>query len=522
MSTHVNQAQQNLTNSQQETNLRNRIRSRKLFISTIIKFFFAVMLFLLLSLQIQYHLDVISIFVLFLIYHLTDFLNALYYHFKMKKLQIRFKKKKLLGYVGATLFDFFYLTCLLLLKKVGYQYFVYSNVFLVIAILMNFYSLYQDRALLESLKMLNQISLLTRIYVAICSLFITLKIDKVIIWNWTPTLWGVWVGLICFIGISAGSLIVTFSKIIQYLFDRQNLQRSECICSYNNFQQFPTSGQLNCSYLGVFPYHQVLWDIQSIQKINQIILTISLCKNISQLLNFSSFQFIPLYFRIDIYDEPVNQQQFSVNIQGNNQTLQQINPTSSRTQIPQVVQKISKAYFGIPSLIKKEGGDQDSISGSPVLKKSSKGHKRAFSSQGVASQMFQELDYIVIDKQPPNALNKTTSNELKFQIDKKRCNSHLVTIAHDDSIQNKKQEMSMSQTSNICIVCYERGPNAVFMNCGHGGTCYQCAIDIWKQKTVCYLCRNKIEYILKVDLEDRYGDLFKVVSTAQMIDQFNK
>ncbi|CAD8085654.1 unnamed protein product [Paramecium primaurelia] len=521
MSTHINQTQQNLTNSQQENNLRNRIRSQKLFISTIIKFFFAVLLFLLLSFQIQYHLDILSIFVLFLIYHLIDFLNVFYYHFQMKKLQIRFKKKKLLGYLGTTIFDFFYIICLLLLTKVGYQYFVYSNIFLVIAILMNFYSFYQDRALLESLKMLNQISLLSRIYITICSLFITLKIDNIIIWNWTPTLWSVWVGLICFIGISTGSLIVTFSKIIQYMFDKQNIQKSELI-SYIWITQILIFGSVSIT-LSSLGYLQYLENEQNYSYNFEV-------QKYFIIAEFFIILIYSIYFRIDICeqifitlqdDEPINQQQFSVNMQGNNQTLQQINPISSRTQIPQVVQKISKAYFGIPSRIKKEG-DQDSISGSPVLKKSSKGHKRAFSSQGIASQMFQEFDQIVIDKQTLNTLNKTTSNEQRFQVDKKRCNSHLVTIVHDESIQNKNHEMSMSQTSNICIVCYERGPNAVFMNCGHGGTCYQCAIDIWKQKMVCYLCRNKIEYILKVDLEDRYGDLFKVISTVQMIDQFNK
>ncbi|CAD8078279.1 unnamed protein product [Paramecium primaurelia] len=521
MSTHINQTQQNLTNSQQETNLRNRIRSRKLFITTIIKFFFAILLFLLLSLQIQYYLDIIYIFVLFILYYLIDFLNLFYYNFQMKKLQIRFKKKKLLVYLGTTILDFIYLTQLLMLIKMGYKYFVYSNVFLVIAILMNFHSLYSDRALLESLKMLNKISLLIRIYILICSLFITLKIDNIIIWNWTPTLWSVWVGLICFIGISAGSLIVSFSKIIQYMFDRQNLQKSELISNIW-ITQFLIFGSVSLalSSLGYLEYLENQPNYTHNFIIQQYFIIVE----------FFIIIIYSIYFRIDICeqifitlqdDEPINQQQFSVNMQGNNQTMQQINPTSSRTQIPQVVQKISKTYFGIPTRIKKEG-DQDSISASPVLKKSSKGHKRAFSSQGVASQMFQELDQIVIDKQSSNTLNKTTSNELRCQIDKKRCNSHLVTIAHDESVQNKNQELSMSQTSNICLVCYERGPNAVFMNCGHGGTCYQCAIDIWKQKMVCYLCRNKIEYILKVDLEDRYGDLFKVVSTAQMIDQFNK
>ncbi|CAK86313.1 unnamed protein product (macronuclear) [Paramecium tetraurelia] len=386
---------------------------------------------------------------------------------------------------------------------------------------MNFYSLYQDRALLESLKMLNKLSLLTRIYVAICSIFITLKIDNIIIWNWTQTLWGVWVGLICFIGISAGCLIVTFSKIIQYLFDRQNLQKSELI-SYIWLTQLLIFGSVSIT-LSSFGYLEYL-ENQSNYSHNFVVQQYFIIAEFFIIFIYS------IYFRIDICeqiyitlqdDEPVNQQQFSVNMQGSNQTLQQINPTSSRTQIPSVVQKISKTYFGIPTRVKK-GGNQDSISGSPVLKKPSKGHKRAFSSQGVASQMFQEMDQIVIDKQQSNILNKNSKNEAKPQIDKKRCNSQLVTIGQEESIQNKNHEMSLSQTSNICIVCYERGPNAVFMNCGHGGTCYQCAIDIWKQKMVCYLCRSKIEYILKVDLEDRYGDLFKVVSTTQMIDQFNK
>ena len=131
-----------------------------------------------------------------------------------KNYQIYSKKKKLLTYLGATTFDFLYITCLLLLKIVGYNYFIYSNIFLVIAILFNFYYYYSDRLLLESLKLLNKIYLIARSYILICSIFITLKIDNILIWNWTPTLWSIWVGLIFVIGISAGSLVVTFSKII--------------------------------------------------------------------------------------------------------------------------------------------------------------------------------------------------------------------------------------------------------------------------------------------------------------------
>ena len=55
---------------------------------------------------------------------------------------------------------------------------------------------------------------------------------------------------------------------------------------------------------------------------------------------------------------------------------------------------------------------------------------------------------------------------------------------------------------NICLICYEHPPDAVFMECGHGGTsispgfiyfigaCYECALDIWQETEVCYLCRK--------------------------------
>ena len=42
------------------------------------------------------------------------------------------------------------------------------------------------------------------------------------------------------------------------------------------------------------------------------------------------------------------------------------------------------------------------------------------------------------------------------------------------------------------MVCFVNDPNAVNMNCGHGGICYDCAIEIMQKTGECYLCRQVI------------------------------
>ncbi|CAD8195153.1 unnamed protein product [Paramecium pentaurelia] len=436
----------------------------------------------------------------------------------MKNQHIRLKKKRIHIYMITTFLDCLFMTSFLILEKSGITLYIYSNILLVCALILDCYLLYFNRRMQESIKKLNKTSTIIRFYILICSIFVSLRLDKIINWEWSAVLWALWLGLFCSIAISIGCLIITFNKVVQYLFDKSSTQKSKII-SYIWLTQLSIYITI-CIGLTSLGYLDLLTMKLNYQR-NFIILQYYI---IAELIIIMFYQ---IYFHIEINeyiysilqdDEPLNnQQQLSAHSQRNNQTLQNLNVLTSRTRIPQVMQKISKAYFSIPK--EKDKYIKDSIHGSPMLKLSQKGHKRAFSSQGVGSQMFQELDFKIIEKQSC-AIDQGITNRTRSQVEKRRSNSQLITIVRDESIQNQK--LDISQTSNVCIVCYERGPNAVFMNCGHGGTCYQCAIDIWKQKTECYLCRDKIVYILKVDLDERLGDLFKVVSTTQMIDQFNK
>ena len=46
---------------------------------------------------------------------------------------------------------------------------------------------------------------------------------------------------------------------------------------------------------------------------------------------------------------------------------------------------------------------------------------------------------------------------------------------------NTNTQGSFNENSiNLCLICFENQPDAVFMDCGHGGMCYSCANDIFK------------------------------------------
>lgn len=73
-----------------------------------------------------------------------------------------------------------------------------------------------------------------------------------------------------------------------------------------------------------------------------------------------------------------------------------------------------------------------------------------------------------------------------------------------------------------CLICFDKAPDAVFMECGHGGVCYECAVEIWKAAAECYLCRMKIIQVLQIDLKYKDGNVIKVLSSTQMINWENE
>ena len=70
----------------------------------------------------------------------------------------------------------------------------------------------------------------------------------------------------------------------------------------------------------------------------------------------------------------------------------------------------------------------------------------------------------------------------------------------------------------VCYICYENAPNAVFMVCGHGGICYECAVKTWRKQDICAICRHNIENILKVKVLDNIKISKVLNGTKKILD----
>lgn len=66
----------------------------------------------------------------------------------------------------------------------------------------------------------------------------------------------------------------------------------------------------------------------------------------------------------------------------------------------------------------------------------------------------------------------------------------------------------------LCFICFSNDSNCVFLDCGHGGICLDCAMDTIKRNNICALCREVVNQIIEIDpkVEIRDG-LYKVLNS---------
>ena len=87
---------------------------------------------------------------------------------------------------------------------------------------------------------------------------------------------------------------------------------------------------------------------------------------------------------------------------------------------------------------------------------------------------------------------------------------------HPENIRSKnteatKSKVKTSQADCSCLVCFDNFADAVFLDCGHGGICYKCAIDIWKSTGECFLCRkveNFFFFFIKIFFLNKYSNFY--------------
>ena len=63
----------------------------------------------------------------------------------------------------------------------------------------------------------------------------------------------------------------------------------------------------------------------------------------------------------------------------------------------------------------------------------------------------------------------------------------------DDKNIEVREKNDLDQSVSSCLICFEGQPDAVYTPCGHGGICYECAIELMKKSEECFLCREVTE-----------------------------
>lgn len=65
-----------------------------------------------------------------------------------------------------------------------------------------------------------------------------------------------------------------------------------------------------------------------------------------------------------------------------------------------------------------------------------------------------------------------------------------VKIRKEEKEKDLDASRKDTEGNQNCLICYDQKGDCIFMDCGHGGICLECSLEIWKKKRVCYLCRN--------------------------------
>ena len=71
----------------------------------------------------------------------------------------------------------------------------------------------------------------------------------------------------------------------------------------------------------------------------------------------------------------------------------------------------------------------------------------------------------------------------------------------DNHSNELKQEQESQEEAAVCLACMARPPDAILVECGHGGLCAPCAGRLWRNRPArrrCPLCRQRFDGVLRI------------------------
>lgn len=128
------------------------------------------------------------------------------------------------------------------------------------------------------------------------------------------------------------------------------------------------------------------------------------------------------------------------------------------------------------------------------------------SEQGDIQTVRAKVSYCLTDRN----YNKLKGPGLPKQVGQSRFGKE----AEKSEKEEEPVEDSVDEYEGLCFICFANPSNCVFLDCGHGGVCLDCAMDTIKKNNICSLCRETVVQIIEIDTsrEIRNG-VYKVLNS---------
>ncbi|CAK58362.1 unnamed protein product (macronuclear) [Paramecium tetraurelia] len=437
---------------------------------------------------------------------LLQILHQLYYYRAFAKINVKY------NHALIRLFQLFIEVCYVLSLNIyavtgKNKLMLLSNTFPLINISLSLIvKLNEGNQLLkESVQQINLFNVIRNSCILLMSIFFSLKIEGYLDIDWLYALWVFWL----LFSLSASFIIyyifVVLALSIQVILDQGNYERNQVIknmwillflisCSSMCFVipisilNFTTEG----NYEGPVQAGRIILIA------NQIVFSYFNAKFKSELI-LASKRFLSLNDSVNPLHTMITQQGEAQIQQFNKQEYLESQTSEAQFQIPRMVKRISKTYFGFDDLNLQKKSDSK-IQG---LNKKPTHHK------ALSSHIQKPIE------QNDERIKLASMMNLKFNEQENIEELKGTSILQHQQNENQQNSISLSSI-NLCCICYDSNPDALFMQCGHGGVCYHCALDMWKNKDECYLCRKKIDRVLQIQICENSKNLYQVVGATQM------
>ncbi|CAG9310228.1 unnamed protein product [Blepharisma stoltei] len=325
-------------------------------------------------------------------------------------------------------------------------------------------------------------------------LTIGLKLDGYLNWGWIETLWPIWISL-CFMGlISLGVLLLLLGAVLSYLSRETKIE--EVLASL--WLLFTTAGSTSSTSMFFMCLISILNDdpVMSISEISLFplffllvfIISTSLCRNILSIWWKAFFT-----SNIEVIGAVPS------NLDGRPLPLPESQARMARNQ--SLSHRIINVMQTTPRVLIRKTSTYFQPAEHPIeLSKLKHVRTRSAKFDNINSDIcFQNLEN--------NRHKRAASTNVK---DIKK-----ITLGKENSGLIPRHSSDMSFANKTCVMCCENLCNAVLMDCGHGGLCYECSLKLWKNQGICHMCRNEINQVLQIEIEP--SKVLKVLSTTRAV-----